>query len=34
MQAGGALVMRTDRDGAIAVTGAGAKLRAVARGVG
>lgn len=34
LQAGGALVMRTDRDGAIAVTGAGAKLRAVARGAG
>ncbi|MFF3324401.1 ComEC/Rec2 family competence protein [Streptomyces sp. NPDC002889] len=28
----GALVLRTDLDGAIAVTGAGAKLRAVARG--
>lgn len=34
LREGGALVMRTDLDGAIAVTGAGANLRAVARGVG
>ncbi|MFJ3100206.1 ComEC/Rec2 family competence protein [Streptomyces sp. NPDC086835] len=34
LRARGALVMRTDRDGAIAVTGAGADLRAVARGAG
>ncbi|MEU0369480.1 ComEC/Rec2 family competence protein [Streptomyces sp. NPDC006283] len=32
LRARGALVLRTDRDGAIAVTGAGAQLRAVARG--
>ncbi|MFE3325077.1 ComEC/Rec2 family competence protein [Streptomyces sp. NPDC059176] len=31
LRAGGALVLRTDRDGAIAVTGEGAQLRAVAR---
>ncbi|GGW28076.1 ComEC/Rec2 family competence protein [Streptomyces xantholiticus] len=34
LRAQGALVLRTDRDGAIAVTGAGADLRAVARGTG
>ncbi|MFC8076739.1 ComEC/Rec2 family competence protein [Streptomyces sp. NPDC057307] len=32
LRAGGAVVLRTDRDGAIAVTGAGAGLRAVPRG--
>ncbi|MGW7363341.1 ComEC/Rec2 family competence protein [Streptomyces sp. NPDC054841] len=32
LRAQGALVLSTDRDGAIAVTGAGAELRAVARG--
>ncbi|MFJ4921881.1 ComEC/Rec2 family competence protein [Streptomyces sp. NPDC088725] len=32
LEAGGAVVLRTDRDGAIAVTGTGADLRAVARG--
>jgi competence protein ComEC len=32
LRAQGALVLRTDRDGAIAVTGAGAGLQAVARG--
>ncbi|MFI6960603.1 ComEC/Rec2 family competence protein [Streptomyces sp. NPDC050255] len=31
LRAGGAVVLRTDRDGAIAVTGAGAGLRAVGR---
>ncbi|UYQ62079.1 ComEC/Rec2 family competence protein [Streptomyces peucetius] len=34
LRAQGALVLRTDRDGAIAVTGAGTGLRAVARGAG
>lgn len=31
LRSGGAVVLRTDRDGAIAVTGAGAGLRAVGR---
>ncbi|AQU68776.1 ComEC/Rec2 family competence protein [Streptomyces niveus] len=34
LRAGGAVVMRTDTDGAVAVTGAGEELRAVARGPG
>ncbi|MEV7089565.1 ComEC/Rec2 family competence protein [Streptomyces sp. NPDC093085] len=34
LRAGGARVLRTDRDGAIAVVGAGKELRAVARGEG
>ncbi|MEW2631502.1 ComEC/Rec2 family competence protein [Streptomyces sp. NPDC048389] len=34
LRAQGALVLRTDRDGAVAVTGAGPGLRAVARGAG
>ncbi|MFD3921393.1 ComEC/Rec2 family competence protein [Streptomyces sp. NPDC058595] len=34
LRAGGAVVMRTDTDGAVAVTGAGEGLRAVARGPG
>lgn len=34
LRAGGAVVMRTDTDGAVAVTGAGAGLRAVPRGPG
>ncbi|MFD9867913.1 ComEC/Rec2 family competence protein, partial [Streptomyces niveus] len=34
LRAGGAVVMRTDTDGAVAVTGSGEELRAVARGPG